>query len=99
MVETVDEDDKSSHDDDESSTDDDLTEAVDCDGGIEEELDVLYNRATQGEINLDEIMVNAAYAGKRVGVREGAARDEWRTSYVNTHNNEADLFDQIASRR
>jgi hypothetical protein len=24
-------------------------------------------------------------------VREGAARNEWRTSYVNTHVNEADL--------
>ena len=23
-------------------------------------------------------------------VREGVARDEWRTSYVNTHDNEAD---------
>ena len=25
-------------------------------------------------------------------VREGSARDEWRTSYVNTHDNEADLL-------
>ena len=25
-------------------------------------------------------------------VREGAARDEWRTAYVNTHENEADLL-------
>jgi hypothetical protein len=25
-------------------------------------------------------------------VREGAARDEWRTRYVNTHENEADLL-------
>ena len=25
-------------------------------------------------------------------VREGDARDEWRTSYVNTHDNEADLL-------
>ena len=25
-------------------------------------------------------------------VREGAARDEWRTAYVNTHDNEADLM-------
>jgi hypothetical protein len=25
-------------------------------------------------------------------VREGSARDEWRTSYVNTHKNEADLL-------
>ena len=25
-------------------------------------------------------------------VPEGAARDEWRTSYVNTHENEADLL-------
>ena len=25
-------------------------------------------------------------------VREGVPRDEWRTSYVNTHGNEADLL-------
>ena len=25
-------------------------------------------------------------------VHEGAARDEWRTSYVNTHENEADFL-------
>jgi hypothetical protein len=25
-------------------------------------------------------------------VREGVAKDEWRTSYVNTHANEADLL-------
>ena len=25
-------------------------------------------------------------------VREGVARDEWRTTYVNTHSNEADLL-------
>ena len=25
-------------------------------------------------------------------VREGSARDEWRTSYVNTNDNEADLL-------
>ena len=28
-------------------------------------------------------------------VQEGAARDEWRTSYVNTHDNEADLLTKI----
>ena len=28
-------------------------------------------------------------------IREGAARDEWRTSYVNTHDNEADLLTKI----
>ena len=28
-------------------------------------------------------------------VREGSARDEWRTSYVNTHENEADLLTKI----
>ena len=25
-------------------------------------------------------------------IREGAARDEWRTTYINTHENEADLL-------
>ena len=25
-------------------------------------------------------------------IREGSAQDEWRTSYVNTHKNEADLL-------
>jgi len=28
-------------------------------------------------------------------VREGAARDEWRTSYVNTHDNESDLLTKV----
>jgi hypothetical protein len=28
-------------------------------------------------------------------VREGAARDEWRTAYVNTHSNEADLLTKL----
>jgi hypothetical protein len=28
-------------------------------------------------------------------VREGVAKDEWRTSYVNTHDNEADLLTKM----
>jgi hypothetical protein len=28
-------------------------------------------------------------------VREGAVRDEWRTAYVNTHENEADLLTKL----
>jgi hypothetical protein len=28
-------------------------------------------------------------------VREGMAKDEWRTSYVNTHDNEADLLTKL----
>ena len=28
-------------------------------------------------------------------IREGAACDEWRTSYVNTHNNQADLLTNL----
>ena len=28
-------------------------------------------------------------------VREGTARDEWRTAYVNTHQNEADLLTKL----
>lgn len=28
-------------------------------------------------------------------VREGVARDEWRTSYVNTHENESDLLSKV----
>jgi hypothetical protein len=28
-------------------------------------------------------------------VGEGAARDEWRTTYVNTHDNEADLLTKL----
>ena len=28
-------------------------------------------------------------------VREGSARDEWRTTYVNTHDNEADLLTKL----
>ena len=28
-------------------------------------------------------------------VRVGSARDEWRTTYVNTHDNEADLLTKL----
>jgi hypothetical protein len=28
-------------------------------------------------------------------VREGVARDEWRTSYVNTYENESDLLTKL----
>ena len=28
-------------------------------------------------------------------VREGVAKDEWRTAYVNTHDNEADLLTKL----
>ena len=28
-------------------------------------------------------------------VREGVARDEWRTSYINTHMNDADLLTKV----
>ena len=28
-------------------------------------------------------------------VREGVARDEWRTTYINTHDNEADLLTKV----
>jgi hypothetical protein len=28
-------------------------------------------------------------------VREGAARDEWRTTYVNTNDNESDLLTKL----
>ena len=28
-------------------------------------------------------------------VREGVARDEWRTSYVNTHDNETNLLNKL----
>ena len=28
-------------------------------------------------------------------VREGVARDEWRTAYVSTHENEADLLTKL----
>jgi hypothetical protein len=28
-------------------------------------------------------------------ILEGLARDKWRTSYVNTHNNEADLLTKL----
>ena len=28
-------------------------------------------------------------------VREGSARDQWRTAYINTHSNEADLLTKV----
>ena len=30
-------------------------------------------------------------------VHEGLARDEWRTTYINTHDNEADLLTKLLS--
>jgi hypothetical protein len=51
--------------DDESSTDDDMCSS---ESDEEEDIEELYERATQGEIDLDEIMVRAAHAGKRKGV-------------------------------
>ncbi len=50
---------------DESFTDDDMNAS---DSDEEEDLEELYERATQGEIDLDEIMVSAAHAGKSKGV-------------------------------
>ena len=32
-------------------------------------------------------------------VREGATRDEWRTSYINTHENESDLLTKLLPSR
>jgi hypothetical protein len=32
-------------------------------------------------------------------IREGAARDKWQTSYVNTHDNEADLLTKTSPSR
>lgn len=28
-------------------------------------------------------------------IREGVARDEWRTSYINTHENESDMLTKV----
>jgi hypothetical protein len=48
---------------------------------------VLYN-TTMPDSTLKKKSQSIAYHF----VREGAARDEWRTSYVNTHDNDADLL-------
>jgi hypothetical protein len=66
LVETV---------DDDSSTDDD-TSASDSDE--EEDLDELYDRATQGTIDLDEIMVSAAHAGNPKGVDPSHLSKIWK---------------------
>jgi hypothetical protein len=66
LVETV---------DDDSSTDDD-TSASDSDK--EEDLDELNDRATQGTIDLDEIMVSAAHAGKPKGVDPSHLSKIWK---------------------
>jgi hypothetical protein len=48
-------------------TDDDMSE-LDSDKEDDQTLNDLYESATQGEIDLDEIMVSAAHAGKPTGV-------------------------------
>jgi hypothetical protein len=48
---------------------------------------VLYN-TTMPDSTLKKKSQSIAYHF----VREGAARDEWRTSYVNTHDNDAGLL-------
>lgn len=51
---------------------------------------VLYN-TTLPESTLKKKSQSIAYHF----IREGSARDEWRTAYVNTHKNEADLLTKI----
>jgi hypothetical protein len=51
---------------------------------------VLYN-TTIPDLTLKKKSQSIAYRF----VREGSARDEWRTSYVSTHDNEADLLTKM----
>ena len=51
---------------------------------------VLAN-TTMSESNLKKKSQSIAYHF----VREGSARNEWRTAYVNTHLNEADLLTKL----
>ena len=37
-------------------------------------------------------MMRIFLGSKKPSIKVGAARDEWRTTYVNTHDNEADLL-------
>ena len=49
---------------------------------------MLYNTSSIPESTLKKKSQSIAYHF----VREGSARDEWRTAYVNTHLNPADLL-------
>jgi hypothetical protein len=69
LVETV------NDDDDKSSTDDAMSAS---DSVEEEDLGELFERATQGKIDLDEIMVSAANAGKPKGVAPKHLSQIWK---------------------
>ena len=63
---------------------------IPCDGPVYIQGDnqsVLYN-TTIPDSTLKKKSQSIAYHY----VREGSARDEWRTSYISTHDNEADLL-------
>ncbi len=58
-------------------TDDDMSES-DSDKEDDQTLNDLYESATQGEIDLDEIMVSAAHAGKPTGVDPAHLSKIWK---------------------
>jgi hypothetical protein len=63
---------------------------IPCDGPVYIQGDnqsVLYN-TTIPDSTLKKKSQSIAYHY----MREGSARDEWRTSYISTHDNEADLL-------
>ena len=50
------------------------------------------NQSVLATTNPDSVLKKKSQSIAYHFVREGAARGEWRTSYVNTHDNEADLL-------
>jgi hypothetical protein len=58
-------------------TDDDMSES-DSDEDDDQTLNDLYESTTQGEIDLDEIMVSAALAGKSIGVDPAHLSKIWK---------------------
>mgnify|MGYP000234931910 CR=1 FL=1 len=70
LVETVDEDSDSDSDDDEAQAPDEKNE--------DQALDDIFDSVTKGEIDLDEIMVSAAHAGKSKGVDPAHLSKIWK---------------------
>jgi hypothetical protein len=66
---------------------------IPCEGpaNIEGDNQLVLANTTIPDSNLKKKNQSIAYHF----VREGAARDEWRTTYVNTHDNEADLLTKL----
>ena len=76
----------------ESSTDDDTST------GSEELLDELYAGSLRGEIDLDEIMISAAHAGRTTGLTAANLAKTWRIN-LETAERTIDITSQHSERK